>query len=636
MTTLSLKLKKGVACTALPLFAAAIAGPALAQTMVEPYVPQTNVTAPAHVIEIKGSMWISDHALGFCRLEINAATGQRQILPSTCSTVAASPGQAAYDGNQYVYVPDASSNGLGVYRLTYDPNTKTVGAPVLLGRQGTNNPLYRQRAQTVAIGASGDLYVTFLKIGDVMRIGTPMRTDYQNAKIETAAKTASKGKIFSTSFVGSTLYIAELTGITTVKNIDNCQPNSGCISNPAQGSLNIPAPTTVASYAGALYAGDVSNVYMLSVCGDQLGYQTVLAGGSFSNVSAMGVDSSGNLYVGDDPSAGAVNNQGRVFKLSGMPAPTTTKCGASTPQSPPPVVRPASAMQGSLYMSSNLTLPSGIAKVGSYLWLSDHAQGICRQKTNGNVPSMLDTTTCGGPATAAAASAVDAGRKWFYVADVSSNSRGVYRMPITNAATPSINFNSSVVTAPSGDRPTAMTLSDDGEYMYVTFQKSRNVMRVTKPYLDAPNANKKIEIIGQVAERSGPSALALVGTDLYMAEGASVTKLPNVRSCSNCGTAANTGMGIGLPVALAYDGVSTLYIAELDNIRRYNTLTNTLDPKPLAVDGVNPDQTTSAFSGINVMYWDKGMNTLWVGDDPSLGNTLFTGMVWQLLDPASH
>src|SRR5690349_6872494 len=124
MTTLSLKLKKGVACTALPLFAAAIAGPALAQTMVEPYVPQTNVTAPAHVIEIKGSMWISDHALGFCRLEVNAATGQRQILPSTCSTVAASPGQAAYDGNQYVYVPDASSNGLGVYRLTYDPNTK--------------------------------------------------------------------------------------------------------------------------------------------------------------------------------------------------------------------------------------------------------------------------------------------------------------------------------------------------------------------------------------------------------------------------------------------------------------------------------------------------------------------------------
>src|ERR671928_126943 len=90
-------------------------------------VPRDSVTMAPH-------LWIADHALGFCRVDPSAtAAGGNFVNQNACNLSANSPGQPTYDpSTNFVYVPDNSAKGQGVWRLTFNPTSQTVGSPALL------------------------------------------------------------------------------------------------------------------------------------------------------------------------------------------------------------------------------------------------------------------------------------------------------------------------------------------------------------------------------------------------------------------------------------------------------------------------------------------------------------------------
>src|SRR3954470_11725390 len=87
------------------------------------------LNSPGGTVFMGSHLWVSDHVNGFCRLDKNATTGKFTINLATCTTAAASPGQATFDAaTNSVYVPDNSTQGKAVIRLKFNPVTETVGS----------------------------------------------------------------------------------------------------------------------------------------------------------------------------------------------------------------------------------------------------------------------------------------------------------------------------------------------------------------------------------------------------------------------------------------------------------------------------------------------------------------------------
>ena len=84
------------------------------------------VTHPRGLLFLQSNWWVSDEALGFCKINIGAGGGAAmtncfQPVPGFI------PGQAAADapaanGSQNVYVPDSGHLNGGIYRLTFAPD----------------------------------------------------------------------------------------------------------------------------------------------------------------------------------------------------------------------------------------------------------------------------------------------------------------------------------------------------------------------------------------------------------------------------------------------------------------------------------------------------------------------------------
>ena len=111
-----------------------------------------------------GHLWISDSALGFCRVDLAGL--------AACSTSAKTPGQPSYDPvTSSVYVPDWSATSLGVYRLHFNQATETIDAATLLRPTdglGNNHP-----TTTALDPISGALYVGFARSPNIVRISNP-------------------------------------------------------------------------------------------------------------------------------------------------------------------------------------------------------------------------------------------------------------------------------------------------------------------------------------------------------------------------------------------------------------------------------------------------------------------------------
>jgi chitobiase/beta-hexosaminidase-like protein len=323
-----------------------------------------------------GHLWMADGAAGFCRMDANPAPGPQTppsaagapffMNTSTCNIFSATPGQSALDpkpqpdGTHIVYVTDASTRGLGLFRLTYDWAGTVCKNPdgSLMGPESMCNPivvapgkgLEGQRADAVAIdpsvGANGAVYVGFLNRNTSLptilaRVNNPATA---NETVDFVANTTRQRPIFTLAFVKnpgdpnqSDLYIGDNGGVELLANPKSCQPG-GCntilVLDPApvgmatdgvdklyMASPSIPTgcPPTCPADGTIKTEVDVFSVQT----GDFSVFSTL---GAFADASVDGydvvdsltVDPKGNVYVGDDPSSlGVIIGQGRVFQVAG-------------------------------------------------------------------------------------------------------------------------------------------------------------------------------------------------------------------------------------------------------------------------------------------------------------------------------
>jgi len=257
---------------------------------------------------------------------IPTITGVNQIslIMSRCA-------QAAFDGNKTAFMADPEnrkgSGGIavlgGVKRVVFDLTTDTLtpdqtGIATTAGLDGDN-------PTAVAVGPDGNVYVGFLKNGNIKRILNPYVGTTQT--VQAVGGTPSGRPMRAMAFVGTDLYLASSDSLSVIRNAVSPACQGGCNAQVIQDGF------TGNGHVGLTTDG-INRIYM--AVNNQVWRYTISSGAS-SMVSAGGVDPTGlnlpfafqggrtnllqldrlgNLWIGDDTSDGALNFHGRVFFIS--------------------------------------------------------------------------------------------------------------------------------------------------------------------------------------------------------------------------------------------------------------------------------------------------------------------------------
>jgi hypothetical protein len=177
----------------------------------------SGVTHPRGVLWLNSHWWVSDEALGFCRIDVNVSTGAGSL--TNCFRPAGDatffPGQTAASapdasGAQVVYVPDASGLTQNIYRFQFTPSASggTLTANGILNglgaRKGTT-------IETVALPTGpfndGSLYLGYSDSGFIEKITHPATAPAASVDI---GKTFNGIGVISMAFNGNDLYLSEL------------------------------------------------------------------------------------------------------------------------------------------------------------------------------------------------------------------------------------------------------------------------------------------------------------------------------------------------------------------------------------------------------------------------------------------
>ncbi len=243
-------------------------------------------------------------------------------------------GQMAYDGNQTVYVTvydqakgqPFSATFPGVWRLTVSPQGFVQLSQLLAPKFGLAGNL----PTSIALGPDGNLYVGFLKNGNVVRIVNPTALNTDPTQIVQSVGTAPNGRpIRSLAFVGPDLYLGSADGLAVIKN---------AVASTCQGGCN--GVRILDGFAGVEHVGlttdGINRIYMAINGQGVFRYtissgltQLVSTGGADPNTGAaltfafvgghsnlLNVDRLGNLWIGDDISDGNINFSGRLWFIS--------------------------------------------------------------------------------------------------------------------------------------------------------------------------------------------------------------------------------------------------------------------------------------------------------------------------------
>jgi hypothetical protein len=279
------------------------------------------VTGPGGLVWMGSHLWVSDDRLGFCRLDGPTAGGTYAVNPATCSTAASLPGQVSYQAETgFVYVPDAASTGQGVWRLSFDAVTETVGSPVLLA---PNAGLAGERPTATALGSDGNLYLGSAGTSDILRVVDPGgRPTAQAVQKIGQGKRSGATRL---AFIGGDLYLAEASAVTALLGAASCQPSSPCQAWVTP--VTVAAPTALTSdgtnvlwFADTVASTSSVLSYTLST-GAQAAYTTsgLLSPTTptpFAFATALALDPTGHLYIADDPSNGHQPGTGRVWRVT--------------------------------------------------------------------------------------------------------------------------------------------------------------------------------------------------------------------------------------------------------------------------------------------------------------------------------
>jgi hypothetical protein len=180
----------------------------------------SGVTHPRGLLWLNSNWWVSDQALGFCRIDVNPLTGAGTLTNCFQADATFIPGQPAASapdpttGVQMVYVPDSQNPALGgtanIYRFIFTPDA-SGGTLVLNGVLDGIGSRKGQWPQSVALPTGpfndGALYIGYADSGFIEKITNPATAP--GAPVQIARLFNGIGMI-SMAFNGNDLYISEL------------------------------------------------------------------------------------------------------------------------------------------------------------------------------------------------------------------------------------------------------------------------------------------------------------------------------------------------------------------------------------------------------------------------------------------
>lgn len=242
-------------------------------------------------------------------------------------------GQLAYDGAQTVYITaydqqkgqPFSATFPGVWRVAVLPDGTWQDPQLLAPKFGLAGNL----PTSVALGPDGNLYVGFLKNGNVVRIVHPTLSNADPTQIVQSVGTSPNGRpIRSLAFVGPDLYLGSADGLAVIKNAVASSCQGGCngvhISDGFGGIEHVGLTTDGINRLYMSINGQGVYRYTISSGVTQL----VSTGGNDPNTGAaltfafvgghsnlVNLDRLGNLWIGDDISDGAMNFSGRIWYI---------------------------------------------------------------------------------------------------------------------------------------------------------------------------------------------------------------------------------------------------------------------------------------------------------------------------------
>jgi hypothetical protein len=595
MTTLRIRLARCAAVIA--LIGSAVTGSVPTHAAdgvlyaVTPALGVTQLTLPSPIWipgASGGHLWIADNGLTFCRLDgpPNATYGTLSVNISTCDTTAKSPAQAVYDprpnadGTHYIYIADNSSKSQGAVRVAFNPATETIvpGSGMVLGDGGTAG-----RTNSIALNpADGKLYVGHVKGGSIMRIDSPNMDQYMQFTEIVGRTTDGRGVRGGMAFVCGNhsgtcdLYIGEVggNGVSIIPDAQACNPFGfgGCQATVTSITTNAPGGLTSdgthyvfvgdspLSGTGTVLrynvATDTQDIVSSSVPAYAATYPIAHTQNTYTSITGIAIDSSGNLYVGDDPTVNAALpppvGQGKLWKVGGVyqstvqcnaaaAPPVTTSCldALGSPGTPAQIIPPPSLAKPASLVAWGSTAPQGVVwlpgSLGGHYWVADHTQGFCRLDPAPDDPGLFASNplTCdpNGATGSPGQPVYDPVGNFVFVPDAAVKSPGLWRLNF-DRTTETIS-NPTLLAPGAGldnDKLVGVAMGPDGN-IYAAGLKNGFIYRVQNPRGDP--STMAVDVVGITSDNRGINgSLGMLGSDLYLPENKGASIIKNITGCA--------------------------------------------------------------------------------------------------------
>jgi hypothetical protein len=286
----------------------------------------TNMTFPLGGLVLQGAngsthMWTPDHINGVCRVDATGLNSGSCVLFIGGSAL--KPGQLSYDPvTNFIYVPDLSSKSLGVVRLRYDPAADNGNGGIsffdrTILAQGCG--LGGNLPWGSTLGPDGNLYVSFKKSANIVRITSPTDASIPCSNVKVMGTAGDGKKSFALGFVGTTLGETNNNGVGIIPNATLCATGSigTCnSSNVVSGTVPGPYGITGDTATNSFWVGALNGVYRVSLSGTVSLYQSEPA--QVVGLTAAGpraADGTPTLYGSTDTSLGLIPGTGSLFRL---------------------------------------------------------------------------------------------------------------------------------------------------------------------------------------------------------------------------------------------------------------------------------------------------------------------------------
>jgi hypothetical protein len=540
----------------------------------------TSASAPGGFVYDGTRMWVADASKGLCRMDPAGGGGgftlSNCVLPATNSlTVKAVLGQPVYDAvTHFVYVPDMSTSSKGIWR--YLSNGSTFSTPFNLA---ATLGLGAQRPGSVTLGDDGNVYASMTANNSFVRVNLPATATQTVDKMGT---TLSGSPARGLAFVGPQLWYADTDGEVIV-------PGASLCATKCSGTLNtqvgVPSPLSMTWDAvnSLLYIGTSFGVFQHNrLTGQTVLYSKHSASGLFTNVNGLGLDTAGNLYLVDDPTASQVVGGATAYSVPVNSLPDGLgNLGSPAPTIPPTLSAAPAFANNALLYATGLTTPAGAIFMGTHVWVSDAALGFCKVDPT-KTPNLTACATLpagfvpGQPAydkvsnqvfliNTAAALATDVAIVRLTFVPATETLAAV--ATVTTVAT--VVTNGALTAAAAGSTaPTALAYGPD-QQLYVAMAGTSQILRVTTP----ASLQHKVTFIGAIFD-PGSVNIAFHNSDLWGVEKASASIIYGATFClGNC-TSLFFPQAMQLPpLSVTSDGPN-VYIGDQQKVMMFDPIAN--------------------------------------------------------------